>query len=56
MANLSKPSIYLVFFIGITLFYMIRLIPGLGWLASVAFTWVGLGATLTYFTSHLKNL
>ncbi len=56
MANLSKPSIYLVFFIGITLFYVLRLIPGLGWLASVAFTWVGLGAIWTYFTSHLKNL
>jgi carbonic anhydrase/acetyltransferase-like protein (isoleucine patch superfamily) len=56
MANLSKPSTYLVFFIGITLFYVLRLIPGLGWLASVAFTWVGLGAIWVYFTSHLKNL
>jgi hypothetical protein len=54
--NLSKPNSLLVFLIGLTTFYLLRLVPGLGWLVSVAFTWIGLGAMWQYAVAHKKKL
>jgi|GEM_PF-1671565 len=52
----TKMGIYGLFSIGLILFYLLRTVPGIGGLASVLFTWVGLGAIWLYTSSRLKSL
>jgi hypothetical protein len=52
----NKMGVHAVFFIGLTVFYLLRAIPGIGWVASFLFTWVGLGSIWSYTKSHQKSL
>lgn len=54
--NWNKIGIYAAGFLGLVIFYFLRAIPGIGWITSMLFTWVGLGAIWLYVHSHLKNL
>jgi hypothetical protein len=54
--NLNKTGIYATAFIGLAIFYLLRAIPGIGWIVSALFTWTGLGVIWLYTRSNLKNL
>lgn len=54
--NWNKMGVYATAFIGLAIFYLLRGLPGLGWIASILFTWTGLGAIWLYARSNLKNL
>ena len=54
--NWDKVSSYAVFFLGLAIFYLLRVIPMAGWIVSCLFTWVGLGAIWLYVRAKLKNL
>jgi uncharacterized Tic20 family protein len=54
--NLNKTGIYATAFIGLSIFYLLRAVPGIGWIVSTLFTWTGLGAIWLYTRSNLKNL
>lgn len=54
--NWNKMGVYMTAFIGLVIFYLLRSLPGLGWIASILFTWTGLGAIWLYMKSNLKNL
>jgi hypothetical protein len=51
-----KMGVYAVFSIGLILFYLLRAVPGIGWITSVLFTWTGLGAIWLYTRANLKTL
>lgn len=52
----SKMGVYAIFLLGLFVFYLLRSLPAIGWVASFLFTWAGLGAIWIYGRSHLKNL
>jgi len=52
----NKMGVYAVFTIGLAIFYLLQAIPGIGWVVSVLFTWVGLGAIWLSTRANLKNL
>lgn len=52
----NKMGVYAVFFVGLAIFYLLRAIPMIGWVASALFTWVGLGAMWHYAHANQKNL
>jgi hypothetical protein len=54
--NLNKTGIYATAFIGLSIFYLLRAVPGIGWIVSTLFTWTGLGAIWLYTRANLKNL
>lgn len=54
--NWNKMGVYATAFIGLALFYLLRSLPGFGWIVSILFTWTGLGAIWLYTRSNLKNL
>lgn len=54
--NLQNWGKYAVFAVGLVIFYILRAVPGIGIIASILFTWVGLGGMWLYGRSHLKNL
>lgn len=54
--NWNKMGTYTVFFIGLAVFYLLRALPGIGWVTTFLFTWVGLGSFWIYTRSHLKSL
>ena len=54
--NWNKMGVYMTAFIGLAVFYLLRSLPGFGWIASMLFTWTGLGAIWLYTKSNLKNL
>lgn len=54
--NWNKMGVYMTAFIGLAVFYLLRGLPGFGWIVSILFTWAGLGATMIYIRSNLKNL
>lgn len=54
--NWNKTGIYATYFVGLAIFYLLRSLPGIGWVAYMLFTWVGLGAIWDYTHSHLKRL
>jgi hypothetical protein len=49
-------GVYAVFSIGLAIFYLLRVVPGIGWVVSVLFNWTGLGALWLYTRANLKNL
>lgn len=51
-----KMGVYAVFFTGLAVFYLLRALPGIGWVTTFLFTWVGLGSLWIYTRTHLKNL
>lgn len=54
--NLNKTGVYATGFIGLAIFYILRAMPGIGWIMYTLFTWTGLGAIWLYTHSNLKNL
>lgn len=52
----NKMGIYAVFSIGLIIFYLLRAMPGIGWITSILFTWTGLGAIWLYTRANLKSL
>lgn len=52
----NKMGIYATYFVGLAIFYLLRALPGIGWVTTMLFTWVGLGAIWGYTHSHLKSL
>jgi carbonic anhydrase/acetyltransferase-like protein (isoleucine patch superfamily) len=53
--NLNKTGVYATAFIGLSIFYLLRAVPAIGWIVSMLFTWTGLGAIWLYTRSNLKN-
>ena len=51
----KKTSIYAVFALGLTLIYLLKMIPFLGFVISLAVLWTGLGALALHYKSGLKN-
>lgn len=54
--NWGNMGVYAVFTLGLIIFYLLRAVPGIGWITSVLFTWTGLGAIWLYTRSNLKSL
>lgn len=52
----KQIGVYAVSFIGLTVFYFLRAIPVVGFIASTLFTWAGLGAIWLHLRANLKNL
>lgn len=52
----NKMGSYAVAFVGLSVFYLLRAVPGIGWVATILFTWVGLGAMWLFARAHQKNL
>lgn len=53
--NFTKWSRYAVFALGLFVFYLFRLIPVVGMLASLILTWMGLGAIFKYCLSTVQR-
>lgn len=54
--NWNKIGLYGAFSIGLAIFFILRAIPGIGWITSILFTWAGLGSLWLYKKANLKNL
>jgi hypothetical protein len=54
--NWNKMGVYATAFVGLAIFYLLRVVPPIGWITSFLFTWTGLGAIWLYTRSNLKNL
>jgi hypothetical protein len=52
----NKIGIYATYFVGLSIFYILRALPGIGWIVNLLFTWVGLGSIWQYARPHQKNL
>ncbi|MEI8233026.1 MAG: hypothetical protein WCG44_04800 [bacterium] len=54
--NFNRLGVYATFALGLVAFYLLHAVPGVGTLASLLFTWAGLGAIWHYTRAHLKTL
>jgi len=54
--NWHKLGVYATAFVGLFIFYILKSLPVFGWLASLSFTWIGLGCIWLYARSNQKFL